>query len=145
MASGEYLPFQYGKSDGPTRCFVQTRKELSNTCQSRRLHCRHAGRHGRWSVAQFRPQYVPPLFALLPWTPALTCLDIAQASTAASRILDLRRNERDEGRLVSLDIGDLGTQDQGVRIEFRDVWFRYPTRDAPVLNGLNMTVSRPAA
>ena len=28
----------------------------------------------------------------------------------------------------------------GVRIDFQNVWFRYPTRDAPVLNGLDLTV-----
>lgn len=66
--------------------------------------------------------------------------DIAQASAAANRILDLRHTDDADGRLVSLDIGDLGAEDQGVKIEFKDVWFRYPTRDAPVLNGLNMTV-----
>lgn len=55
----------------------------------------------------------------------------------------MRRSEDTEGRLRSLDVGDLGEADQGVKIEFRDVWFRYPTRDVPVLNGLNMTVRLP--
>ncbi|OAA65488.1 spermidine/putrescine import ATP-binding protein potA [Niveomyces insectorum RCEF 264] len=68
--------------------------------------------------------------------------NIAQASGAANRILDLRRNDDENGRLVSLDVGDLGAEDQGAKIEFRDVWFRYPTRDAPVLNGLNMTIEK---
>ncbi|CAK7225218.1 hypothetical protein SCUCBS95973_005787 [Sporothrix curviconia] len=65
--------------------------------------------------------------------------NIAQASAAANRILDLRDSDSGDGRLVSLDVGDLGPEDQGVKIEFRNVWFRYPTRDVPVLNGLNMT------
>tara|TARA_R110002060_G_scaffold60947_1_gene70520 strand:- start:311 stop:481 length:171 start_codon:yes stop_codon:yes gene_type:complete len=30
---------------------------------------------------------------------------------------------------------------RGVKIELKDVWFRYPTRDVPVLTGLDMTVS----
>ncbi|CAK7224921.1 hypothetical protein SBRCBS47491_005718 [Sporothrix bragantina] len=68
--------------------------------------------------------------------------NIAQASAAANRILDLRDIDDGDGRLVSLDIGDLGPEDQGVKIEFRDVWFRYPTRDVPVLNGLNMTIEK---
>ncbi|CAK7232957.1 hypothetical protein SEUCBS140593_008439 [Sporothrix eucalyptigena] len=68
--------------------------------------------------------------------------DIAQASAAANRILDLRHTDAADGRLVSLDVGDLGPEDQGVKIEFRDVWFRYPTRDVPVLNGLNMTIEK---
>lgn len=36
----------------------------------------------------------------------------------------------------------LNDSSSGVKIEFSDVWFRYPSRDAPVLNGLNMIVSR---
>lgn len=66
--------------------------------------------------------------------------DIAQAKVAANRIIDLRKDEHVDGKLVSLDIGDLGADDKGVKIEFRNVWFRYPTRDVPVLNGLNLTV-----
>ncbi|ERT01099.1 hypothetical protein HMPREF1624_02338 [Sporothrix schenckii ATCC 58251] len=68
--------------------------------------------------------------------------NIAQASAAANRIIDLRHTDDADGRLVSLDNGDLGDDDQGVKIEFRNVWFRYPTRDAPVLNGLNMTIEK---
>ncbi len=59
---------------------------------------------------------------------------------AANRIIDLRKKEYADGRLVSLDVGDLGSQDGGIRIDFRNVWFRYPTRDVPILNGLNLTV-----
>jgi ABC-type multidrug transport system fused ATPase/permease subunit len=29
----------------------------------------------------------------------------------------------------------------GPKIELKDVWFKYPTRDTPVLRGVNMTVS----
>lgn len=36
----------------------------------------------------------------------------------------------------------LDDNSSGVKIEFSDVWFRYPARDAPVLNGLNFTVSQ---
>jgi ABC-type bacteriocin/lantibiotic exporter with double-glycine peptidase domain len=31
----------------------------------------------------------------------------------------------------------------GPKIELKDVWFQYPTRDAPVLCGVNMTVGPP--
>lgn len=89
-------------------------------------------------MAQLWAEYV--FSPLLPSEYLLTTKDIAQASAAANRILDLRHSDDADGRLVSLDIGDLGEQDQGVKIEFRDVWFRYPTRDVSVLNGLNMTV-----
>lgn len=40
-----------------------------------------------------------------------------------------------------LDRGSMGDKDSGVRVEFRDVRFRYPTRNVPVLNGLDITVS----
>jgi ABC-type multidrug transport system fused ATPase/permease subunit len=33
---------------------------------------------------------------------------------------------------------------QGVKIEFKNVFFKYPTRDVPVLSGLNMTVRESA-
>jgi hypothetical protein len=26
-------------------------------------------------------------------------------------------------------------------MEFRDLWFKYPTRDVPIFTGLNLTVS----
>lgn len=42
---------------------------------------------------------------------------------------------------IALDPNTVSNNDRGVRIELRDVWFKYPTRDVPVLNGLNMTVS----
>lgn len=32
-------------------------------------------------------------------------------------------------------------QVRGAKIELRNVWFKYPTRDVMVLNGLNMIVS----
>jgi len=65
---------------------------------------------------------------------------MAQASVAANRIIDLRRKEHTDGRLVSLDVGDLGKDDGGIAVEFRNVWFRYPTRDVPILNGLSFNV-----
>ncbi len=70
--------------------------------------------------------------------------DIAHAGVAANRIIEMRKKDQNDGRLVSLDVGDLGRQDGGVRIDFRNVWFRYPTRDVPILNGLTMTVSCPS-
>jgi ABC-type multidrug transport system fused ATPase/permease subunit len=49
-----------------------------------------------------------------------------------------------EATSIPLDLGDSEENEkgsQGVRIELKNVWFKYPTRDVPVLNGLNMTVS----
>jgi hypothetical protein len=53
----------------------------------------------------------------------------------------MRGNDHVDGKLVSLDVGNLGDNDMGVKIQFQNVWFRYPTRDVPILNGLNLTVS----
>lgn len=67
-------------------------------------------------------------------------VDIAKASVAADRILNMRRKDHSDSNLVSLDVGNIGDSDQGVKIEFCNVWFKYPTRDVPVLNGLDLTV-----
>ena len=70
--------------------------------------------------------------------------DIAQASAAANRIRSMRPRVEAENKGVALDLDSLDDEEkgpQGVRIELKNVWFQYPTRDVPVLNGLNMTVS----
>lgn len=67
--------------------------------------------------------------------------DIAKATVAADRIIDMRSKDQQDGRLISLDFGNIGDDDMGVKIQFQNVWFRYPTRDVPILNGLNLTVS----
>jgi ATP-binding cassette, subfamily B (MDR/TAP), member 1 len=70
--------------------------------------------------------------------------DIAQASAAANRIRRMRPRGAGEDKGVALDLASADDEEkgaQGVRIELKNVWFRYPTRDVPVLNGLNMTVS----
>ena len=76
--------------------------------------------------------------------------NIAQATAAANRILASRpprqgtvekqvsRKGKDEDK--SFEAGVDSDSQRGVRVEFLNVWFRYPTRDAPVLNGLNLTV-----
>lgn len=66
---------------------------------------------------------------------------MAQAAAAANRILDIRKKDQVDGRLVSLDVGDIGSEDKGIKIDFKNVWFRYPTRDVPILNGLSFSVS----
>jgi ABC-type multidrug transport system fused ATPase/permease subunit len=52
----------------------------------------------------------------------------------------MRSQDQADGKLVSLDVGDIGDDDNGVKIQFQNVWFRYPTRDVPILNGLDLTV-----
>lgn len=55
----------------------------------------------------------------------------------------MRAADYADGRLKSLDMGNLGDNDKGVKIELQNVWFQYPTRDVSILNGLNVTVSLP--
>ena len=76
--------------------------------------------------------------------------NIAQATAAANRILasrDPEPGDANQNRATKADEAGVDDQSQGdgkeggARIEFSDVWFRYPTRDAPVLSGLDLTVS----
>lgn len=55
----------------------------------------------------------------------------------------MRARDYADGRLKSLDLGNLGDNDKGVKIQLQNVWFRYPTRDVSILNGLDMTVRLP--
>jgi ABC-type bacteriocin/lantibiotic exporter with double-glycine peptidase domain len=64
--------------------------------------------------------------------------DIAQASAAANRILSFRGKPENDGEEVPLAIWN---SQGGVEVKFEDIWFQYPTRDVPVLSGLNLTVS----
>lgn len=66
--------------------------------------------------------------------------DIAKAAVAAGRIIDMRAKDLSDGRLISLDFGNIGDNDKGVKIHLQNVWFKYPTRDAAILNGLDLTV-----
>jgi ATP-binding cassette, subfamily B (MDR/TAP), member 1 len=80
--------------------------------------------------------------------------NIAQATAAANRILAARADAKvplrkmpppKELRPLDEDDGDGDGDEKGGRgaaIEFSNVWFRYPTRDAPVLNGLNLRVEK---
>lgn len=63
--------------------------------------------------------------------------DIAQASAAANRILSFRGKPESDGEEVPLAIWN---SQGGVEVKFEDIWFQYPTRDVPVLSGLNLTV-----
>ncbi|PBP25821.1 P-loop containing nucleoside triphosphate hydrolase protein [Diplocarpon rosae] len=69
--------------------------------------------------------------------------NIAQASAAANRIQEMRPTLTFEAKGKDLDFTESEKNEKairGVRIELRDVWFRYPTRDVPVLTGLDMTI-----
>lgn len=64
-------------------------------------------------------------------------LDFAQAAQAANRILSFRVPQKQDNKATS----ELQDTESGVKIELRDLWFKYPTRDVPIFTGLNLTVS----
>lgn len=68
--------------------------------------------------------------------------NIAQATAAANRIQAMRRNDNDDEGGVTLISENIDESNRGVKIELRDVYFKYPTRDVPVLNGLDMTIEK---
>jgi ATP-binding cassette subfamily B (MDR/TAP) protein 1 len=53
----------------------------------------------------------------------------------------VKEEDIDRGMRLSRD-GEIVNDKEmkGVKIELQDVWFRYPTRDIPVLCGVDMTV-----
>ncbi|KAI0175754.1 P-loop containing nucleoside triphosphate hydrolase protein [Hypoxylon sp. FL1284] len=63
----------------------------------------------------------------------------AQASAAANRILSIRESQ-------SRDLGDAGATipdtEGGIKIELRDVHFRYPTRNVSIFKGINLTIEK---
>lgn len=63
---------------------------------------------------------------------------MAQASAAANRILSFRVREKQETKATS----ELQDTEGGVKIELRDLWFKYPTRDIPIFTGLNLTIEK---
>ncbi|KAK7994013.1 hypothetical protein PG989_007394 [Apiospora arundinis] len=68
--------------------------------------------------------------------------NIAQANVAANRIQAMRIKEKDEDSGIPLNQDAIMDDPEGVRLDLQNVWFRYPTRDVPVLCGLNMTIEK---
>ncbi|KAM3089196.1 hypothetical protein ACMFMG_000805 [Clarireedia jacksonii] len=66
------------------------------------------------------------------------CPNVAQASAAANRILSFRTRETESGRSAA----EIINADGGVRIELKDVWFKYPTRDIPIFTGLSIAIEK---
>ena len=54
----------------------------------------------------------------------------------------MRRKDGSEGKNLPMEtaLAENEKGETGVRLQFNNVWFKYPTRDSTVLNGLNMTV-----
>jgi len=70
--------------------------------------------------------------------------NIAQATAAANRILASRIDPKMPRRKMGppKELQPMDDDEKGVSIEFNNVWFRYPTRDAPVLNGLDLKIEK---
>ncbi|TVY41689.1 ABC transporter [Lachnellula occidentalis] len=64
--------------------------------------------------------------------------NMAQSSAAANRILSFRIRNTDNSK-AALELPDT---EGGVKIELRDLWFKYPTRDIPIFQGLNLTIQK---
>ncbi|ESZ97484.1 hypothetical protein SBOR_2173 [Sclerotinia borealis F-4128] len=65
-------------------------------------------------------------------------IDMAQASAAANRILSFRVPTGVVGDPAS----NIQDTEGGVKIELKDIWFKYPTRDVPIFTGLNITIEK---
>ncbi|KAJ4002646.1 hypothetical protein NW752_002532 [Fusarium irregulare] len=65
-----------------------------------------------------------------------------QVTTSANRILDVQRSV-DPDHLEVIKKGNvIADSDGGVKIQLRDVSFKYPTRDVPVFDHLNLTIEK---
>ncbi|KAH6617221.1 hypothetical protein F5144DRAFT_596273 [Chaetomium tenue] len=91
-------------------------------------------------MAESFAEYVSSLYSFDSRLTAET--DLAKASLSANRIIGMRGTDQVNGKLISLDVGNIGEDDMGVKVQFQNVWFRYPTRDVPILNGLNLTIEK---
>ncbi|ORY63890.1 ABC transporter-like protein [Pseudomassariella vexata] len=68
--------------------------------------------------------------------------NISQATVAANRIQETRVRDKDETSQTTLNDNVVHMEEKGVKIELHNVWFKYPTRDVPVLSDLNMTIEK---
>lgn len=66
---------------------------------------------------------------------------MAQASAAANRILSLRDWSKTLQNVTQVSLPGSDSQG-GAEITFSDVHFKYPTRDIPIFNGLNITIKK---
>ncbi|KAG7121841.1 ABC transporter like protein [Verticillium longisporum] len=69
--------------------------------------------------------------------------NIANATAAADRILAMREHDDDDVDADSVGCRQLDDvpDEKGVHVEFKNVWFNYPTRPGPVLKGMSLQAS----
>jgi len=63
----------------------------------------------------------------------------AQATAAANRILSIRESRHRDTSFKTAKIPDA---EGGIKIEIKDVHFRYPTRNVSVFKGINITIEK---
>ncbi|KAI0910774.1 multidrug resistance protein [Ustulina deusta] len=63
----------------------------------------------------------------------------AQATAAANRILSIRETRN---RDTSSKMAQIPDTDGGIKIELKDVHFRYPTRNVSIFKGINITIEK---
>ncbi|CAJ2500962.1 Uu.00g038150.m01.CDS01 [Anthostomella pinea] len=63
----------------------------------------------------------------------------AQASAAANRILSIRESRN---RDLSAESAQIPDAEGGIKIELRDVHFKYPTRNVSIFKGINITIEK---
>lgn len=68
--------------------------------------------------------------------------NISQSTMAADRILSVREDDEDNEDNNLDDCIPPNTEKAGIQLEFKNVRFTYPTRSAPVLNGLSLKVDK---
>ncbi|KAF7939509.1 hypothetical protein EAE99_001314 [Botrytis elliptica] len=71
--------------------------------------------------------------------------NVAQAFAAADRIHGMRPEDKNINESVLYDFADAHDPEKssrGVKIELKNVSFKYPTRDVPVLNGLDIIIEK---
>lgn len=67
---------------------------------------------------------------------------VAQATASANRILDVQASALVERGETKRDCTDIPGAEGGVRVELRDVHFKYPTRDVRIFDGLNISIEK---
>lgn len=66
----------------------------------------------------------------------------AQASAAANRILRARESRVPANSAGGADQKQIADTEGGIKIELKDVHFKYPTRDVSIFKGLNITIEK---
>lgn len=65
--------------------------------------------------------------------------NVAQASAAANRILSIRKSRNHD---LSDEKAKIPDAEGGLKIELRNVYFKYPTRNVSVFKGINLTIEK---